>query len=72
MEAEGKSMTEAYHMITCPHPDCDGTLKIRPDLPAGEYLCLCHYCQVALTWATYLEGGRKPHVALVEKGEAKT
>lgn len=55
------------HNVKCPYPDCDGLLNVRENLPAGEYLCECHYCTVKLSWAVYLQGGNKPYLTLVEK-----
>lgn len=59
-------MTESKHLVKCPHPDCLTELKIGEDLPGGEYQCQCHTCTVKLTWATYLAGGRKPYLTLVD------
>lgn len=51
----------------CPQPGCGATIPVKVDLPAGEYQCRCHQCVVRLSWATYLEGGNKPHLTLVDK-----
>lgn len=59
-------MTESKHLVKCPYPGCDGLLKIGDDLPRGEYQCQCHVCTVKLTWASYLAGGRKPYLTLVD------
>lgn len=52
---------------TCPHPECGAKIPVKVDLPAGEYQCKCHAVVVRLSWATYLEGGNRPHLTLVEK-----
>lgn len=60
-------MTNDYsHRLPCPHPQCAGGINVRNSLPADEYLCPCKACKVRLTWATYLDRGRVPHVALVQ------
>jgi hypothetical protein len=38
--------------VLCPHAGCQGILRLQPTLPAGTYPCLCHGCQVQLTWST--------------------
>lgn len=57
------------HKIKCPHPECQGLLSVRDNMPSGEYQCICHGCTVKLSWATYLQEGRKPYLTLVTKGE---
>ncbi len=32
--------------VRCPHPRCQGTIKVSPGLPAGVYQCICHHCEV--------------------------
>lgn len=51
----------------CPHPGCGASIPVKLTLPAGEYQCRCHQCIVRLSWATYLDGGNKPHLMLVEQ-----
>lgn len=34
--------------VDCPHPDCGGRIKIAPDLPDGDYPCVCHHITVTL------------------------
>lgn len=59
-------MTTTYHECPCPHPECNATIKVRGNVQSGTYQCLCHACTVKLTWATYLNEGRKPYLTLVE------
>lgn len=55
------------HQLDCPHPDCAGVLRIRSNVPDGEYDCICHSQRVKVTWITQLTGPRYPVVRIVEK-----
>lgn len=55
------------HELECPHPDCQGILKMHDGVPAGEYDCKCKSCKVRLSWAYYQGHGYKPYLTLVEK-----
>ena len=59
--------TDDVFRVKCPRQGCEAQLKIRPSLPAGEYPCICRVCTVRVSWADYLEGGRKPYVSLVRQ-----
>lgn len=41
-------------------------MRIRQDVPAGEYRCKCHACTVKLSWATYQDRGRVPYLMLAD------
>lgn len=56
----------SFHELKCPHPDCDGTLRVKDCHAAGEYGCVCGICVVKLAWATYQQGGRKPYLTLAQ------
>jgi len=59
-------MTEQIHEVKCPQTGCEGVLKVKASLPAGEYQCKCHHCTVKLSWAMHLARGRVPWLVLVE------
>ena len=61
-------MTDEYHNVPCPHPECEGELHVRSDTPAGVYDCICKGCKVMLCWVTYVHGARKPIVTLERSG----
>ncbi len=60
-------MTElAIHEAKCPHPECNGTIKVREGTLPGEYKCVCHSCKVQLSWAFTAEGKTEPALMLVQ------
>lgn len=60
-------MINEPHKIKCPHPQCEGVMKINQNIPTGEYPCICKGCTVKLSWATYQDRGRVPYLMLVDK-----
>jgi hypothetical protein len=64
-------MTEAKIECRCPNPGCGGVMRVGKSTPGGVYPCVCGACEVRLSWATYLHGGRRPYLSLVEKEERK-
>lgn len=56
----------ARHEVTCPHPQCEGTLKIADDLPAGIYECICRGCKIQVDWGAPPDRQHVPCVTLVE------
>ena len=49
---------------TCPHPDCEGVIKIAWALPAGVYDCPCKTCSIRVSWTTYADYTRKVSLSL--------
>jgi hypothetical protein len=47
-QQEGGALMGAHNAdyVRCPHPRCQGTIKVSPGLPAGVYQCICHHCEV--------------------------
>ncbi len=58
-------MSSAKFGVECPHPECYAMLRVSAGVKAGDYPCICKSCTVRLSWATYLQGGEKPSLALV-------
>jgi hypothetical protein len=59
------------HTVKCPHPECEGVMKINDRVPAGVHDCKCHACKVKLSWAHYLDRGRVPTLRLADEDEGK-
>lgn len=67
MEAKDGPVKDERLALPCPHPDCGGSLKFAPDLPGGEYACICKQITVRLAWDTHVNYERKPRIEMVEK-----
>ena len=63
-------MTSNCVTAPCPHPDCTAVLRVPPELPAGEYSCICRGCTVRIAWATRLHGARAVSATLIVPQEA--
>lgn len=50
--------------VACPHPECEGVIKVAWALSGGVYPCPCQSCQVHVSWATYLDGKRTAYLSL--------
>jgi hypothetical protein len=59
------------HTVKCPHPECEGVMKISDRASAGVHDCKCGACKVRLTWNFYLDRGNVPALRLAEKEEGK-
>ena len=55
------------YCIRCPHPDCTAVLFADPLIQAGPNKCVCHGCDVKLSWATTSRFTRYPYLQLAQK-----
>jgi hypothetical protein len=54
--------------VECPVSGCRGIIPIRPELPAGEYDCLCRAARIHLSWAQYIEAPhRRPYLVIMSR-----
>lgn len=61
-----KTQAVIKHEVPCPHPHCDGKIRVADGLPAGVYDCPCKSCQVRLSWSPYSDRSQPPRVTMAD------